>query len=101
MHPPLALYTTEQVRALDARVLQALGLSAYELMGRAGVRYAIKNIAGLREPLEGTHPWYVLVETTSGEPGVAEAALERLLAHALEDGLIADAAVAQTAAPRT
>ena len=36
MHPPLALYTTEQVRALDVRVLQSLGLSAYELMGRAG-----------------------------------------------------------------
>ena len=36
MHPPRPLYTSEQLRAIDARALEALGLSAYELMGRAG-----------------------------------------------------------------
>ena len=83
---------------LLARAKEETGgaVEAFELIGRAGVGYALKNIPGLREPLAGVHPWYVLIETTSGEPGVAEAALERLLARALEDGLIADAAVAQT-----
>jgi FAD/FMN-containing dehydrogenase len=71
-------------------------VEAFELMGRTGVEFALRNIPGLREPLDGVHPWYVLVETTSGEPGVAEAALERLLARALEDGLVQDAAIAQT-----
>jgi FAD/FMN-containing dehydrogenase len=42
------------------------------------------------------HPWYVLIETASGEPGAAQAAMERLLAGALESGLIQDAAVAQS-----
>ncbi|HEY9218203.1 MAG TPA: FAD-linked oxidase C-terminal domain-containing protein, partial [Phenylobacterium sp.] len=42
------------------------------------------------------YPWYVLVEIASGEPGAAEASMERLLAGALEEGLILDAAVAQT-----
>ncbi|MDH4383878.1 MAG: FAD-binding oxidoreductase [Caulobacter sp.] len=73
-------------------------VEAFELMGRAGVAFALRNIPGLREPLGGGHPWYVLVETTSGEPGVAEAALERLLSSALEDGLVQDAAIAQTTA---
>lgn len=36
MISPLALYTSDQVRAIDARAIQSLGLSAYELMGRAG-----------------------------------------------------------------
>jgi NAD(P)H-hydrate epimerase len=36
MHPPWPLYTTEQVRAIDARALEALGIDAYELMVRAG-----------------------------------------------------------------
>ncbi|MFN3857186.1 MAG: FAD-binding oxidoreductase [Caulobacter sp.] len=84
--------------ALLARAREETGgaVEAFELMGRLGVALALRNIPGLREPLEAVHPWYVLIETTSGEPGVAEAALERLLARALEDGLVADAAVAQT-----
>src|SRR5215217_1978393 len=73
-------------------------VEAFELMGRLGVAFAIRNIPGLREPLEAEHPWYVLVETASGEPGAAEGAMERLLGRALEDGLIQDAAIAQTAA---
>jgi FAD/FMN-containing dehydrogenase len=38
----------------------------------------------------------VLIETASGEPGAAEAAMERLLAGALEADLIQDAVIAQT-----
>ncbi|HYG28561.1 MAG TPA: FAD-binding oxidoreductase [Caulobacteraceae bacterium] len=73
-------------------------VEAFELMGRLGVAFALKNIPGLREPLEGEHPWYVLIETASGEPGAAEAGLERVLAEALEAGLVTDAAIAQTQA---
>jgi FAD/FMN-containing dehydrogenase len=72
-------------------------VEAFELMGRAGVAFALKNVGG-REPLADMHPWYVLIETATGEPGGAEAALERILAAALERELIADAAVAQTQA---
>jgi hydroxyethylthiazole kinase-like uncharacterized protein yjeF len=36
MQAPIPLFTPEQVRAIDARALEALELSAYELMGRAG-----------------------------------------------------------------
>jgi FAD/FMN-containing dehydrogenase len=71
-------------------------VEAFELMGRLGVAFALKNIPGLREPLEAEHPWYVLIETASGEPGAAEAGLERVLSRALEDGLVTDAAIAQT-----
>jgi len=90
-------------RAQDAITLLARakqesggGIEAFELMGRMGVDFALKHISGLREPLEGRYPWYVLVEAISSEPGGAEAALERLLAGALEDGLIQDAAIAQS-----
>jgi FAD/FMN-containing dehydrogenase len=61
-----------------------------------GVAFALKNIPGLREPLAEPHPWYVLIEAISGEAGGAERALERLLAAALEDGLVQDAAIAQS-----
>jgi FAD/FMN-containing dehydrogenase len=71
-------------------------VEAFELMGRRGLEFVLKNIPGQRDPLDAVHPWYVLVEIASGEPGAAEAAMERLLAQGLEDGLIRDAVVAQT-----
>jgi FAD/FMN-containing dehydrogenase len=71
------------------------GVEAFELMKRIGVEFAIRHVPGVREPLETIQPWYVLIELTSGEPGAAEAGMERILASAFEDGLIVDAAIAQ------
>jgi FAD/FMN-containing dehydrogenase len=79
----------------QARTETGGGLEAFELISRAGLELVLKNVPDQREPLGETHAWYVLVETASGELGVAEAALERLLAKALEDGVIQDAAIAQ------
>lgn len=76
------------------------GVEAFELMRRLGMEFVLRHIPDTREPLETTPPWYVLIETASGEPGGAESALERLLASAFDDGLITDAAVAQNDAQR-
>jgi FAD/FMN-containing dehydrogenase len=73
-------------------------VEAFELMGRLGIEFALRNIAGTRDPLEGPHSWYVLAEFASGEPGSAEAAMERFLTSGLDAGLIRDAVVAQTQA---
>jgi len=73
-------------------------LEAFELMSGAGLALVLKNIPDQRAPLADAHPWYVLIETASGEPGSAETAMARLLEHALTDELIQDGAVAQTAA---
>jgi FAD/FMN-containing dehydrogenase len=96
----VGLRTPHDAVALLARAKDATGgaIEAFELMGRPGLAFAVKNIPGVRDPLAGEHPWYVLVETASGEPGAAEGAMERLLAGALEDDLIQDAAIAQTEA---
>ena len=92
------LTTAEAAIALLERAkFESCGaVEAFELMSRVGVAFALKNIAGLREPLGDAWPWYVLVETASGEAGAAERAIERLLAGALEDSLIGDAVLAQS-----
>ena len=54
-------------------------VEAFELIGRLGVELAVRHIPGTRDPLESRTPWYVLIEIASGEPGAAEAAMERLL----------------------
>jgi len=71
------------------------GVEAFELMKRIGVEFAIRHIPGVREPLDSIQPWYVLIELTSGEPGAAEAGMERILTAAFEQDLITDAAIAQ------
>jgi len=71
-------------------------VEAFELMGRRGLEFVLKNIPGQRDPLAAPHPWYALIEIASGEPGSAQAAMERLLAGGLEAGLVRDAVVAQT-----
>jgi len=76
------------------------GVEAFELMKRIGMEFVLKHIPDTREPLESTPNWYVLIELASGEPGAADAALERLLSDAFEAGLIVDAAIAQNDAQR-
>src|SRR3984957_15285618 len=86
--------------ALLARAKDVSGgaVESFELIGALGMDLALRHIPGARAPLESRPPWYVLIEIASGEPGAAEAAMERLLARALEDDLIQDAAIAQTEA---
>jgi FAD/FMN-containing dehydrogenase len=76
------------------------GVEAFELMKRIGMGFVLANIPDTREPLDSTPPWYALIELVSGEPGAADSAMERLLTHAFETGLITDAAIAQNDAQR-
>jgi FAD/FMN-containing dehydrogenase len=83
-----------------AKAETAGAVEAFELMKRLGMTWVLKNIPDTREPLESAPPWYVLIELADGAEGGAEAAMERLLETAFEDGLITDAAVAQNDAQR-
>jgi FAD/FMN-containing dehydrogenase len=80
----------------EAKAASGGAVESFELIGRLGMELAIRHIPGAREPLESRPPWYVLIEIASGDAGAAEAASERLLASAMERGLVLDAAIAQT-----
>jgi FAD/FMN-containing dehydrogenase len=73
-------------------------VEAFELISRLGLDLAVRHLPGSRDPLATSTPWVVLIEIASGREGAAEVALERLLATALERGLIVDAALAQNEA---
>src|SRR5581483_8202670 len=59
-------------------------VESFELIGRLGIELALRHIPGSREPLQAPTPWYVLIDIASGEPGAAEAGLERLLERGLQ-----------------
>jgi FAD/FMN-containing dehydrogenase len=76
-------------------------LTGFELIARIGIEFAVRHIAGAREPLGQPSPWYVLIEVSSGG-GDAGTMLEAILAEAFESGDVDDAVIAsnleQTAA---
>jgi FAD/FMN-containing dehydrogenase len=76
------------------------GVEAFELMKRLGTEFVLRHIPDTRDPLDTAPPWSVLIELVSGEPGPADAAMERLLTQAFDAGLITDAALAQNDAQR-
>src|SRR5215510_10866726 len=73
-------------------------VTSFELLPRVGIDLVRRYIPGVVEPLRERRDYYVLIELTSAvnDSGLRDA-LERTLERALEDGLIADATVAESA----
>lgn len=76
-------------------------LTGFELMPRIGIEFTARHIEGVRDPLAEPHPWYVLIDISSGQSqDAARAMLEGLFLAADEKGLIRDAAAAETEGQR-
>jgi FAD/FMN-containing dehydrogenase len=58
------------------------------------IEFAIKHAHGVRDPLAGRHPWYVLMEVSSQHGEGLRESIEQLLADAGAKGLIEDATIA-------
>jgi FAD/FMN-containing dehydrogenase len=69
-------------------------LTAFELISSEALGLVLKHFPGSRLPLESACPWYVLLEHSDLHSDQhANEAVEALLATALEDGFVQDAAV--------
>jgi FAD/FMN-containing dehydrogenase len=78
-----------------ARDRAGTGLTAFELIPRILIDMLVKHLPDARDPLAAPHPWYVLVEVSSGRSeDDATELMEGTLADALEAGLIGDAVIA-------
>jgi D-lactate dehydrogenase (cytochrome) len=83
----LKLFHLAQARA-DGTV------TSFELIVREIVEFAIHHGHGVRDPLAGKHPWYVLMEVSSQYSDGLRESLEHLLAAAIEQGIVIDATIA-------
>lgn len=71
-------------------------VTAFELMNRTSLGMVWKHLADAVDPIGQDYQDYVLIELTSARPGAdLVEALENCLAHAAEDDLVIDAAIAQ------
>ena len=76
-------------------------LTGFELMPRIGVDFVLRHIPGSRDPVGTLAPWYALLEISSGHSDeAARGAIEDILGTAFEQGVVADAAIAQSLADR-
>ena len=93
----------EEALALFSRVIAACGdaLTAFELIPRLGMEFAVKHMTGVVDPFADAHPFYGLIELTSPEGGTGQReALETVLAQALDDGIADDAVIAASETQR-
>ncbi len=80
-----------------ARSRAGRSLTAFELIPRIGVEFSVRHAPGVRDPLAGSHPWYVLMEYSSGRSQEdADAAIESIFADGMEKGVVDDGARAQS-----
>ncbi len=71
-------------------------LTGFELLPRIGVEFVLRHIAGARDPMAAPHPWYVLIEISSGyEVSVIRTMLEAALVTATDRRMITDAVIAE------
>ncbi|EEH37248.2 D-lactate dehydrogenase [Paracoccidioides lutzii Pb01] len=69
-------------------------LSAFELMdGRS--QDMVHKVTGLKKPLEGSYPFYCLVETSGSNGEHDNEKLEGFLEHVMDESIVADGVLAQ------
>ncbi|MEQ8824369.1 MAG: FAD-binding oxidoreductase [Filomicrobium sp.] len=95
----VALSGLDAAQTLFERARKAAGtnLTAFEFMAAWCVDVVVEHMPGNRRPLEADAPWYVLIEISSGQAdGGAQATLQSILEGGFEDGVVVDAAIAET-----
>ncbi|MBB5685774.1 FAD-binding oxidoreductase [Sphingobium boeckii] len=92
-HQALALLRFMEARAADAQ-------EGFEIVPADSLALVLKHIPGTRAPLQGTHPWHVLVEMVRSDARAeaSGAVLEQILGDALTAGLCRDATIAASEA---
>ncbi len=74
-------------------------VEGFEIVPADCLELVLKHIPGTRSPLEGRHPWHVLIEATSEREGDDPVfLLQDLLGRALGKGLVEDATLASSEA---
>jgi FAD/FMN-containing dehydrogenase len=82
-----------------ASTLCGTALTGFELMPRIGIEFTTRHIDGVRDPLEGPHAWYALIDiSTSDSAETASVMVQSLLEQGFEAGLVEDAVIASSVA---
>lgn len=96
-----ALSSPEDALALFELASERAGiaLTAFELVGRTPLDFTLRHMPDTSAPFAESHPWYVMLEVSSGRSqDDARELIEGILAAAMEAGRVRDAVIAQSEA---
>ncbi|MDP2803466.1 MAG: FAD-binding oxidoreductase [Phreatobacter sp.] len=85
----LALLNAAQERAGPS-------VTGFELMPRNLFEFVLRHLSGARDPLADASPWYCLMELSTASAAGLRETLEEILAAGFEEGIVTDAALADT-----
>ena len=84
----------DALKLLGVSQREAAGtLTSFELIAEIAVDFSVRHGIGLRDPLQGRHPWYVLMELSSPRDDARDT-LEAILARGMENDVVEDAVIA-------
>ena len=88
----------EAALALFRLARERLGGSvvSFELIARIALDFVLRHQHGARDPLEGPHDWYVLIEAASQASSGLDDSLTEMLGEAVEREIVEDATLAAT-----
>jgi FAD/FMN-containing dehydrogenase len=86
-HAALALLNLAEERAGGM-------VTSFELIPRIALEFAVKHAPMCRDPLTGSHAWYVLLELSSQARDGLRVLIEEILAAGVERTLVEDATIA-------
>ncbi len=76
-------------------------LSTFELMPRIAIDLVCRHIAGIHDPFDDTHPWYVLIEASTAQlTDHLTEELSEVLVRAQQNQLVRDVLLAQSSSQR-
>ncbi|VWX61223.1 FAD-binding oxidoreductase [Sphingorhabdus sp. 109] len=84
----------QMFRFLNQRTPQSL--EGFEIIPETCLQSVLRHIPGTRAPLQEEHRWHILIEIVRDQPDAQDprSVTEKLLAEALERGLVEDATIA-------
>ncbi|MEZ5877409.1 MAG: FAD-binding oxidoreductase [Tepidamorphaceae bacterium] len=96
----IAMPTPADALELLGMARDAVGpaLTAFEFIPRIGLDFVINHAPAVRDPFNEDHPWYVLMEFSSGVEDSLDEIMETILAAGYEAGHISDAVPAKSEA---
>ena len=81
-----------------ARARMGEAVTACEILPRICIDFALRHLPGARDPLAGSHAWYVLIEVSAfAGSEIGADGLSDMLGEAAEAGIVEDATVAANA----
>ena len=76
-------------------------LSTFELMPRISIELVCRHIAGINDPFDDTHPWYVLIEASTAQlTDHLTEELSEVLVRAQQNQLVREVLLAQSSRQR-